>query len=579
MRYGIIGNCNTAALVHESGAIDWCCLPRFDSASIFAAILDPAGGTFRVSHARPSRATQSYLPATAILRTEFDDGDSAFALTDFMPRYHDGRAWQKPLEIHRVLTPLRGRPAIRVDFSPRLDYARNHTQVLRRDSMIEVTNALEDVFLYSSMDLDRVLAGEPIEIKSEEFLVLSYHEKLSPPSHFYVRDMLERTRAQWEEWSRGCHLPAEWSEQVLRSAITLKLLIYEDTGAMVAAATTSLPETVGEVRNWDYRFCWLRDSSLVLEALATAGQFQEMRGFVNFLLTILESKQNKVQILYRVDGSPDLQEEILPHLAGYRDSKPVRIGNAACRTRQNDIFGEVLNTIHLYYIKYEVEPMSEEVWSLVKFMVRTSAREWANRDAGIWEYRHRRRHFTHSKILSWVAVDRGVDIATRLNRMGAAAEWAPVARAIRDDILQKGWNAKVGAFTQAYGSQALDVAILQASRFGFLDPADPRWISTVRACERSLCRNGYTFRYTSADDFGVPQSAFIIATLWMAKALDTIGDHAAARTCFEHMLSRANHLGLLSEDVDIETGELLGNFPQAYSHMAVINTAHQLSRS
>jgi GH15 family glucan-1,4-alpha-glucosidase len=348
---------------------------------------------------------------------------------------------------------------------------------------------------------------------------------------------------------------------------------------MVAAATTSLPEAVGGVRNWDYRFCWLRDSSLVLEAMARVGQFQEMKGFVNFLLQVFESKQTTVQILYRVDGSPDLDEEILPHLAGYRDSKPVRIGNAASRTRQNDIFGEVLNTIHLYYLQYQLEPIPEEMWSLVKFMVRTSAREWASRDAGIWEYRHRRRHFTHSKILSWVAVDRGVDIATRLGRPGAAEEWLPVARAIREDILQRGWNARVGAFTQAYRSQALDVAILQASRFRFLDTADPRWISTVRACEKSLCRNGYTFRYTSADDFGVPRSAFVVATLWMAKALDSIGDHATARICFEHMLSRANHLGLLSEDVDIESGELLGNFPQAYSHMAVINTAHQLSRS
>ena len=579
MRYGIIGNCNTAALVHESGSIDWCCLPRFDSASIFGALLDPAAGTFKVAPARWARTQQTYLHGTAILRTEFDDGESAFALTDFMPRYHDGRVWQKPLEIHRVITPLRGRPAVQVLFHPRLDYSRNHTSIVQRDGMVEVTNALEDIFLYSSLDLGRVLAGEPIEVEDEQFLVLSYHEKLSPPTHAYVRDMLERTRLQWEEWSRKCHLPAEWSEQVLRSAITLKLLIYEDTGAMVAAATTSLPETIGEVRNWDYRFCWLRDSSLVLEAMARIGQFDEMRGFVNFLLQVFESKQTKVQILYRVDGSPDLEEEILPHLCGYRDSRPVRIGNAACRTRQNDIFGEVLNTIHLYYIKYELEPMPEDMWSLVKFMVRTSAREWANRDAGIWEYRHRRRHFTHSKLLSWVAVDRGVDIASRLGRGAVVAEWEPVARAIREDILARGWNQKIGAFTQAYRSQALDVAILQAERLGFIDPTDPRWISTVRACQQQLCRNGYTFRYTSADDFGVPKSAFIIATLWMAKALDTIGEHGTARSFFENMLARANHLGLLSEDVDTTTGELLGNCPQAYSHMAVINAAHQLSRS
>ena len=579
MRYGIIGNCNTAALVHETGAIDWCCLPRFDSASIFGALLDPHAGTFKVAPARWARVHQTYLHGTAILRTEFDDGESAFALTDFMPRYHDGRVWQKPLEIHRVITPLRGRPAVQVLFNPRLDYARNHTEIVQRDGMVEVTNALEDVFLYSSLDLGRVLAGEPIEIEDEQFLLLSYHEKLSSPTHAYVRDMLERTQLQWEEWSRKCHLPAEWGEQVLRSAITLKLLIYEDTGAMVAAATTSLPETIGEVRNWDYRYCWLRDSSLVLEAMARIGQFDEMRGFVNFLLQVFESKQTKVQILYRVDGSPDLEEVILPHLSGYRESRPVRIGNAASRTRQNDIFGEVLNTIHLYYIKYQMEPMPEEMWSLVKFMVRTSAREWANRDAGIWEYRHRRRHFTHSKLLSWVAVDRGVDIASRLGRHPIVAEWAPVARTIREDILERGWNQKVGAFTQAYGSQALDVAILQAERLGFIEPADPRWISTVRACQQSLCSNGYTFRYTSADDFGVPKSAFIIATLWMAKALETIGEYGTARSFFENMLARANHLGLLSEDVDIATGELLGNFPQAYSHMAVINAAHQLSRS
>jgi GH15 family glucan-1,4-alpha-glucosidase len=279
-----------------------------------------------------------------------------------------------------------------------------------------------------------------------------------------------------------------------------------------------------------------------------------------------------------VDGSRDLEEEILPHLAGYRDSRPVRIGNAASRTRQNDIFGEVLNTIYLYYVRYQIEPMPEEMWSLVKFMVRTSVREWANRDAGIWEYRHRRKHFTHSKMLSWVAVDRGAEIASRLGRGETAAEWATVARTIREDIMRRGWNPKVGAFTQAYQSQALDVAILQAARIGFVDRYDPRWISTVRACQRSLTRNGFTFRYTSADDFGVPRSAFIIATLWMAKALDHIGDHEAGRACFEQMLACANHVGLLSEDVDVETGELLGNFPQAYSHMAVINTAHQLSR-
>jgi len=579
MRYGIIGNCNTAALVHETGSIEWCCFPRFDSASIFASILDPRAGSFKVAPARPASVRQAYLPGTAILRTEFDDGESAFALTDFMPRYHDGREWKKPLEIHRLVTPLRGRPAVQVTFDPRLDYARNTTRITRHNGMVEATNALEDVFLYSSLDLDAVLSAQPVEISDEQFLLLSYHEKLTSPGIAYVRDMLERTRAQWEEWSRRCHLPAEWSDAVLRSAITLKLLTYEDTGAMVAAATTSLPESIGDVRNWDYRFCWLRDSSLVLEALARIGQFDEMRSFVHFLLHLLESKHSKVQIAYRIDGSPRLDEETLPHLAGYLDSRPVRIGNAASRTRQNDIFGEVLNTIHLYYCHYELDPIPEEMWSLVKFMVRTAARDWASRDAGIWEFRHRRRHFTHSKILSWVAVDRGVDFATRLGRDHMASEWKQVADTIRTETLARGWNQKVGAFTQAYRSHALDAAILQAARYGFVAEDDPRWISTVRACTQSLVRNGYALRYTSADDFGVPRSAFIVACLWMVQALDGIGEHDLARVHFERTLAAGNHLQLFSEDINPDTGDLLGNFPQAYSHMALINAAHQLSRS
>jgi GH15 family glucan-1,4-alpha-glucosidase len=579
MRYGIIGNCNTAALVHETGAIDWCCLPKFDSPSVFAAILDPDGGTFQVAPAAPATSRQSYLPGTAVLRTEFDDGENAFALLDFMPRYHDGRTCQKPIEIHRVMLPIRGRPSVRVSFRPRLDYARNRTTIERRDHLIEVANALEDVFLYSSLALDRILAEEPIVLEQEHFLILSYHEKLVRPDLAYARDMLDRTTAHWDQWSKGCHLPARWAEPVLRSAITLKLLTYDDTGAMVAAATTSLPETIGGVRNWDYRYCWLRDASLMLEALARIGQFQEMRDFVRFLLHLFESKQTQVQIAYRIDGGADLDEVTLPHLRGYRDSQPVRIGNAASRTRQNDIFGEVLDTIHLYYCRYQLEAMPDEMWSLVKFLVRTTARDWATKDAGIWEFRHRPRHFTSSKVLSWVAVDRGIDIASRLGRADATAAWTPVARAIHDDVLQRGWNEKVGAFTQAYGSQALDISLLQAARYGFIEAADPRWIGTVHACERSLCRNGFAFRYTSADDFGVPRSAFIVASLWMAKALDSIGETEKAHALFENVLARANHLGLLSEDVDVDSGELLGNFPQAYSHMALINTAHQLSGS
>ena len=578
MRYGVIGNSSTAALVRENGSIDWCCLPRFDSPFAFGALLDPDAGRFQVCAAGDAPSRQTYLDRTAILRTEFDDGETAFAVIDFMPRYRDGQSWRRPTEIVRILKPLRGRPSIRVVFDPKLNYARGETVVQQRNGYVMATNGLEDLYLYGSLPLSSVMSRAAIPLETDHFLLLSYHEKFVEPTLVYANDMFERTREHWEAWSKESRLPSLWSSEVLRSAITLKLLMYEETGAMVAAATTSLPEAIGESRNWDYRFCWLRDASLVLESMKSIGHFHEARAFINFLLHLFESKQTAVQILYRVDGRTDLAEQTLPNLRGYQDSKPVRIGNDACRQRQNDIFGEVLNTIHLYYFHYQLEPMAAEVWSLVKFMVNTAVRDWRSTDAGIWELRTRRKHFTHSKILSWVAVDRGVRIARAIGRTEMANEWAPVADTIREDIMRKGWKPGIGSFTQAYGSNFLDISLLQASRLGFIGQSDPRWVSTVKKTAEALCRDGFVFRYTNADDFGKPKSAFIPASLWMAKALYTIGERERSVELLERVLASANHLGLLSEDVDVATHELLGNFPQAYSHMAVINTATLLSK-
>ena len=578
MQYGIIGNSSTAALVHKNGSIDWCCLPRFDSPSAFAALLDPDGGCFGVTSVGAAVTRQSYVAKTAILRTEFEHGEESFAVIDFMPRYRDGQTCRRPLEIHRILKPLRGRPAVRVRFEPRLNYSRGETRVTRTADTIIAVNGLEDLFLYSSLPLDKIVAGEPVALEEDHYLLLTYHEKLDPPNLAYVNEMFEKTREHWEAWSGETRLPSLWNDHVIRSAITLKLLTYESTGAMVAAVTTSIPEIIGEGRNWDYRYCWLRDASLVLESLKSVGHFDEARGFIGFLLNILESKQSKVQIVYRVDGSTDLDEKTMPSLRGYRGSKPVRIGNNACRTRQNDIFGEILNSVHLYYHHYELEHMPREVWSLVKFLVSTVVRDWANPDAGIWEFRHRPRHFTHSKMLSWVALDRGVQIAKRIGRDAVASEWAPLADTIRADIFRRGWKDRVGSFTQTYGSSALDISLLQATRYGFLDPADPRWIGTVRSCEQSLCRDGVVLRYTNPDDFGTPKNGFVLASFWMANALHTIGERQKAIDLAETTLARANHLGLLSEDIDAQTGELLGNFPQAYSHLAVVNTANLLGR-
>ena len=578
MRYGLIGNCKTAALVNDQGSIEWCCLPKFDSPSAFARMLDTEGGHFQVSLAGAAKISQVYVSQTNILQTEFDDGENAFALLDFMPRYREGVDYRRPIEIIRILKPLRGRPVLKVSFQPKLNYARGETVVRERQAVITTSNGLESLFLYSSLPLREILAESPLPLEREEHLLLTYHEKIEAPTLVYAHEMFEKTKSYWETWSGHCRLPSLYSETVLRSALALKLMTYEDTGAIIAAPTTSLPEVIGEGRNWDYRYCWLRDASLMLEALKGIGHFEEARAFIHFLLHLFESKQTKVQIVYGISGRIDLEEKTLDHFKGYKSSGPVRIGNNACHTQQNDIFGEIVNTLYLYYLHYEFEKMPDEVWSLVKFLVNTIARDWHTEDAGIWEFRHRKAHFTFSKTLSWVALDRGINIAQRLGKDYAVSNWRPIADQIRGEIEEKGWNKSVGSFTQSYGSEHLDVGLLLMERYGFLKKDDPRWIATVSRCEKSLMQNGFVFRYTNADDFGKPKNAFILASLWLAKALYTIGEKDRSRLLFENILSHANHLGLLSEDIDIETGELLGNFPQAYSHMAVINTASLLSQ-
>ncbi len=578
MRYGIIGNCKSAALVHESGSIDWCCLPNFDSPSVFAKLLDPDGGQFHVSLAEKATTTQSYVSQTNILQTDFHDGDKSFTLFDLMPRYQDGASYQRPVEIIRILKPTCGKPVIKINFTPRLNYASGATAVKQRMNFITASTGFESLFLYTNLPLANIIEDRPIILDKESYLLLTYHEKLLPPSLDYALDMFEKTKTYWQGWSSHCRLPSLEPAAVLRSALTLKLMTFEDTGAIVAAPTTSLPEILGEERNWDYRFCWLRDSSLMLESLKSIGHFDEARAFIHYLLRLFESKQTKIHILYGIGMTSKTEEIILAHLKGYKNSVPVRIGNKAAEMQQNDIFGEILNTLYLYYFHYEFEKMPDEVWSLVKFLVNTISREWATEDSGIWEYRNQKSHFTFSKTLSWAALDRGIAIAKRLGMDYAVANWQPIAEEIYHDIHKKGWNEQLKSFTQIYGSKNTDASLLQMHRFGFIKRDDPRWIGTVRRCEKELLKNGFVYRYTTADDFGRPKSAFILASLWLTKALHSIGDKQKALMLFKKVLSHANHLGLLSEDIDPETGELLGNFPQAYSHMAVINAANYLSK-
>ncbi len=578
MRYGLIGNCKTAALIHESGRLEWCCLPNFDSPSAFASILDPLGGHFEISPEKQGTIHQSYISQTNILQTEFDDGENAFVILDFMPRYREADSYHYPLEIHRYLKPLRGKPKIKVSFDPRLNYAEGKTHLECSENGIRARHEFEEVFLYSSYEAQKVLEGFILPLEKEEFFLLTYHEKMQQPSLEYTQEMYAKTKKYWETWSAACHLPKLAPDAVLRSALALKLMTVEETGAIVAAPTTSLPEALRESRNWDYRYCWLRDSSLTLEALKRVGQYKEAQAFIKFLLKILESKKNKIQIMYGIDGRTHLEEKILVHLKGYKGSAPVRVGNAAALMKQNDIYGEVLDCLYLYYFHYKLEKMSDEVWSLVKFLVNIISKEWTTADAGIWEYRYREAHFTFSKVLSWVALDRGSLIAEKMDRPELALQWRNIADEIKDDVHLKAWNPHLNSYTQTYGSSDFDVSVLRMCRYGFIEKDDPRWISTVQQCEKALLNNGFGFRYTSPDDFGKPKSSFILATFWIIKALHSIGEKEKALSLFNQTLAYANHLGLFSEDVNPLNLELLGNFPQAFSHMALINTAYLWSQ-
>lgn len=579
MNFAIIGNCKTAALIDSEGVLVWCCLPNFDSPSVFAKILDEKiGGHFSIIPQKKAKISQTYLPQTNILRTEFDMGENAFAVIDFMPRYIESGKYHQPVEIHRLLQPIRGKPKIKISYQPRLNYARGENDLYVQHGCLVTSNELETIYLYSDILFQDIQEEKEITLEKDKFLILAYHEKFTHPNLYYSTELLNSTQSYWQAWSARCHLPKVYAEECLRSALTLKLLTYDPTGAIIAAATTSLPEIIEEERNWDYRFCWLRDSSLMLESLTLLGQFNEARRYINFLLRLFESKRSEIQIMYGIDGRTNLKEETLDHLSGYQNSKPVRIGNFAAQTKQNDIFGEVLNTIYLYYCYYKFETIPDEVWSLVKFLVKTTSREWASPDAGIWELRHIKEHFTFSKTLSWVALDRGIKIAHQFGKNEIAKKWEPIRQKIREDIEKYGWNEEKQAYTQSYGSSHLDASLLLMQHYGFLEKDDPRWVKTVKACEKSLVSNGYTFRYTNTDDFGQPKSAFIVASFWLTSALVSIGEKSKAKTMFENLLKHSNKLGLFSEDIDPRTGKLLGNFPQAYSHMALINAAFDLSQ-
>ncbi|WP_010518917.1 glycoside hydrolase family 15 protein [Croceivirga radicis] len=584
LNYGIIGNCRSAALISVKGSMDWSCLPEFDSSSIFAKILDEKkGGSFEILVDDSYEIKQAYENRTNILVTTFSNGKDAFELRDFMPRYHkmEGGYHAQP-EIIRYVKLVSGSPKLSIHYNPRLEYAKEATNsFIKKDFIVSLTDEqqYDTVFLYTSFEKEKVLNGDTLTLKDDGFFLITYNEKLLVPNLEKVYLEMERTKIYWLDWCDRTPTYKKYNDKILRSALTLKMLTYDKTGAVLAAATTSLPETIGEVRNWDYRFCWIRDASMVIKVMSELGHKNSALRYLQFIIDLMPDKDEKFQIMYGINKEKTLTEITLDHLDGYKGSKPVRIGNAAYQQTQNDIYGILMDVIHEQVCKFGTDLENcEELWGITKGIVWIVDKHWQEPDKGIWEFREEDRHFTFSKVLCWVAIDRAIKVAEIFGKHHKLEMWKDLEKAIREDIHKNAWNDEVKAFVQSYGSNYLDASVLLMESYGFIDAKDPKFVSTVHAIDKDLNNDGLLYRYKNQDDFGLPSSSFTICTFWFIKSLFKMGEEEKAEALFKQVLSYSNHLGLFSEDIDFESKRLLGNFPQAYSHLALIECAILFSK-
>ena len=579
INYGIIGNCQSSALIYKDSSIDWCCLPKFDSPSVFAKIIDnKIGGFFKVETVGNYNLSQEYLKNTCILKTSFNNGFDEFDVIDFMPRFQTKKkSYYSPPEITRIIKHVNGNPKIRIAYDPKLDYSIGKTKSYVKSNFIvsiSENENYETLYLYSNASLNAIVNNDVIELKSDLFFKISYYEKLIFPKFKEILFEFNQTKKYWSNWIKKTPKFKKYNDQILRSALTLKLLTYQKTGAVLAASTTSLPETIGEERNWDYRFCWIRDASMVIKVVAKLGHKNIVKNFIKFIINLIPDKNEKLQIMYGINGEKILEEKTLDHLSGYLDSSPVRIGNAAYNQKQNDIYGILMDAIHYQIEKFPSENEEyEELWSIVKSIVWIVKNNWMLPDKGIWEFRNEDKHFTFSKLLSWVAIDRAIKISILINKSSNIKKWKLIRKEIYNDILENGWNKKLGAFTQSYGSDSLDASLLLMESFDFVKPNNLKYIKTVKAIEKDLMNDGLLFRYRNKDDFGFPSSSFTVCSFWYINSLYKIGEKEKSKNYFEKILKYSNHLGLFSEDLDFKSKRLLGNFPQAYSHLALIDCA------
>ena len=578
--YALLGDTQTAALVSRDGSIDWLCLPRFDSGAAFAKLLGTEDhGCWRLAPADPATdIRRTYRGQTLVLETEMDTADGTVRIIDFMPPRGEAP------DLVRIVEGVSGSVPMRMELRIRFDYGQVVPWVRRDDGALVATAGPDSCWLRTPVET----RGEDLATVADFTIgegermpfVLTWQESHRPsPESVHAENALKQTVSYWADWVAQCTYDGQWRDAVIRSLITLKALTYAPTGGIVAAPTTSLPEKLGGVRNWDYRFCWLRDATLTLQALMYAGFEVEARDWRRWLLRAIAGNPDKTQIMYGVAGERRLSEYIADWLPGY-DGNPVRIGNEAVDQFQLDVYGEVMDA--LYQARTTGFGTGQSTWALQKALMKVVAEKWTEPDEGIWEVRGGSRHFTHSKLMAWVAADRAVRSVERFGLDGPLEEWRTLRDEIKEDILTRGYDPDRGTFTQYYGSRELDAALLMVPIVGFLPADDERVRGTLAAIEKELLVDGFVLRYTqdrhSGQD-GLPpgEGAFLACTFWLADNYSLQGRREEAVKTFERLLALRNDLGLLAEEYDTGERRLVGNFPQAFSHVPLINTARNLS--
>jgi len=578
--YGLIGNARTAALVGRDGSIDWLCLPRFDSPACFAALLGGAeNGHWTVASADPAaRISRRYLDGTAVLETRFETATGTVTVTDLMPEPPD----DQQIDLVRLVRGEQGSVRMRTELRFRFDYGRTVPWVRRRAFGVSATAGPDEVLVRTEIPLrgeDFATVGDfTIEAGDLVSFTMSWRPShRSSVIHREPDEMLRDCVAAWRLWAARCAATGPWREPVLRSLITLKLLTFAPTGGIVAAPTTSLPETIGGIRNWDYRYCWMRDATFTLYAFMAGGYAEEARAWREWLLRAAAGKPEELQIMYGIAGERRLEEEELPWLAGFEQSRPVRIGNAAHRQLQLDVYGELMDVLFAAE-KSGLDP-NADAWGLQCTLLEFLETGWSSPDSGLWEMRSPPRHFTHSKVMAWVAFDRAVKMAERSSLRGNLERWRALRDQIHAEVCRNGYDASRNTFVQSYGSDDLDATLLLLPQVGFLPASDPRIVGTVEAVQQDLMVDGLVLRYRPKDiKDGLPgeEGAFLACSFWLADALIMIGRIDEAQELFERLIALRSDVGLLAEEYDPRERRFLGNFPQAFSHVALINTAHNL---